>query len=114
MTTTLTRDDVTIRPCDCGRLIRLGYRPESECARCGEPIASGAIGVISGDDCARGRHASQNRHGSAGYSWHECGHCGWHNLPVEVTVYPAYYDYEVDVAINDGLRRLAEAVGRRR
>lgn len=106
MNSTLTREDVSIQPCRCGRLVRLAYQPRTTCARCGEPIPSGAVGVVTGDDCAPGRFPSENRHGWA-ESWFECGHCAWHNPPTEVTEYLGVHYGNLAAAIEAGLRKLA-------
>lgn len=112
-TRTLTAADVTVAPCECGRLVRLAYRSYDECRRCGEPIATGAVGVIDGDDCRPGRPWPESRHGTA-EAWHECGRCGWHNLPTQITEYLADHHDDLGEAVDAGLRRLAEALNEER
>lgn len=101
MTTTLTRDDVTITPCACGHLVRLTHRWQRSCSGCGQSIESGAVGPRTWDDCPQGTHG----HGT----WSHQHGCGTWNTPSEVTEYLYQFD-DLDAAIEAGLGELSELV----
>lgn len=98
----LPRDQVTITPCRCGRLVRLAHRWESYCASCDEPITTGAVGAYTWDDC---RSDGSGMHDIGAVS-HQHG-CGQWNPPIEVTV---QIEGDLEEAIQLGLEQLTEAV----
>lgn len=106
MTTTLTRDQVTITRCTCGRLVRLTHRWERSCSGCGQSIETGAIGPYTWDDC---RSDGSGSHDIGKWS-HQHG-CGTWNSPTEVTEYlDDTVDGDLDAAVEAGLEELSEAV----